>query len=192
MRCYCGTESNEFPCANCKPIDEPKKSLGEQLANRVVEQFEQAYPSKPTDEPVKPMEFVKPTIFYDGTYLEIEYLGKTMTPEEYIEIATTIITTQAERIDELNQGIIDRDSAVFKKIRELTALQKFARHVIRQECWGVYDELDGLEIQDLAEKLGLIAKHTATKEDIDEDSGYEVGDIIYKFTDVLKENEGWK
>ena len=63
-------------------------------------------------------------------------------------------------------------------------LKDFARFVIKQECWG-YD-MDGFEIQELAEKLGLIKEHIATEEDVDEFTDFEVGDKIYKFTDVLK------
>ena len=63
-------------------------------------------------------------------------------------------------------------------------LKDFAQKVIQQECWG-YD-VDGFEIQGLAEKLGLIKEHVATEEDVDEFTDFEVGDKIYKFTDVLK------
>ena len=80
-----------------------------------------------------------------------------------------------------------------KRIKELCdqlkAAQIFARHVIKQECWGLAD-LDGGDIQDLAEKLGLIVKHIATEADIGEDSDFEVGDTIYKFSDTLKGGEG--
>jgi hypothetical protein len=62
-------------------------------------------------------------------------------------------------------------------------LKEFANQVIKEHCWGI--EMDGMEIQDLAEKLGLIAKHTATENDVDEESDFEVGDVIYKFTDYL-------
>ena len=65
-------------------------------------------------------------------------------------------------------------------------MQKFARRVIKQECWSYFD-LDGGDIQDWAEKLGLIEKHTATKEDVGEESDFEVGDTIYKFSQALKE-----
>jgi hypothetical protein len=64
--------------------------------------------------------------------------------------------------------------------------KEFARTVIRAYCWG-YDTMDGIEIQDLAESLGLIAKHTATKDDVDDESDFEVGDPIYKFTAALPE-----
>ena len=67
-------------------------------------------------------------------------------------------------------------------------LKEFARRVIGAKCWGDCG-LDGLEIEDLAAELGLIVKHTATEKDIDEDSDYEVGDIIYKFSETLKELE---
>ena len=71
---------------------------------------------------------------------------------------------------------------------ELDKLKEFARRVISVECWGCYD-LDGGEVQDLAESLGLIAEHTATAEEVDEESEFEVGDTIYKFSPILKESE---
>ena len=63
-------------------------------------------------------------------------------------------------------------------------LKEFAHSVIKQECWG-YD-MDGFEIQELAIKLNLLEPHIATESDVDEESDFEVGDKIYKFTDVLK------
>ena len=63
-------------------------------------------------------------------------------------------------------------------------LKDFARFVIKQECWG-YD-VDGLGIQELAEKLGLIKEHIAAEDDVDEFTDFEVGDKIYKFADMLK------
>ena len=65
-------------------------------------------------------------------------------------------------------------------------LKEFARKVIKGVCWG-YPELDACDIQELAEKLGLIVPHTATADDVDEESDYEVGDIIYVFSDKIKE-----
>ena len=65
-------------------------------------------------------------------------------------------------------------------------LVEFARKVIKEVCWG-YPELDGCEIQDLAEKLNLIEPHIATKDDVDEETDFEIGDRIYQFSDMLKE-----
>lgn len=66
------------------------------------------------------------------------------------------------------------------------ALKEFARKVIGAECWG-YDSMDGLDIQDLAEVLGLLEQHTATEADVDEECDFEIGDPIYKFSDILQE-----
>ena len=64
-------------------------------------------------------------------------------------------------------------------------LVQFARKVIKIACWdGV--QIDGFDVQDLAEKYGLVEPHIATAEDIDEDSEFEVGDTIYKYSDILK------
>jgi len=64
-------------------------------------------------------------------------------------------------------------------------LKEFARYIIRQECWA-YQDLDGYEVEELAEKLGLIVKHIATKEDVNEQSDYEVGDSIFVFSEEMK------
>ena len=40
----------------------------------------------------------------------------------------------------------------------------------------------------MAEKLSLIEPHIATIDDIDDESDFDVGDTIYKFTKTLKEN----
>ena len=73
-------------------------------------------------------------------------------------------------------------------MKELEQLKEFARSVIRQECWAI-EPLDGAEIQDLAERLGLIIPCVATEADVDEECEYEVGDRIYKFSNVLKGKE---
>ena len=59
-------------------------------------------------------------------------------------------------------------------------LKEFARPVIRQECWSIFEQ-DGLDIHDLAEKLGLIVPCTATEEDVDE--------TIFRFSETLKESD---
>lgn len=84
-----------------------------------------------------------------------------------------------------------RDKEIKRLKKRLTAaakreivLKEFARHVIKTECWNV----DGAEIQDIAERLGLIIPHTATSEDVDDEfDDYEAGDTIFKFVDWLKE-----
>ena len=68
---------------------------------------------------------------------------------------------------------------------EAEKLKEFARYIIERECWSIYD-LDGGDIQDLAEKLGLIEPHIATEEDVDDSTDYEVGDTIFRFTEALK------
>ena len=84
--------------------------------------------TKPTDEPAKVVRFVK-AIRYAMKYVDnandIIYLGNV------IRESLTIITTQAARIDKLNQGIIDRDSAVFAKIRHIRELEANAEGLER-------------------------------------------------------------
>lgn len=92
---------------------------------------------------------------------------------------------KAEGMIAVGQELINRDLRITELEAELAALKEFARHVIQIECWSLYEQ-DGGDLQDLAEKLGLIEQHTATVADVDEESDFEVGDIIYKFTDILK------
>ena len=67
---------------------------------------------------------------------------------------------------------------------ELAILKEFVRHVIKVHCWGI-EEIDGGDTQDKALELGLIEAHIATEEDVDPEFD-EVGDTIYRFSDILK------
>ena len=74
---------------------------------------------------------------------------------------------------------------------ESKSLKEFAREVIGGYCWGLGgDELDGLEIQELAEKLKLITPCIALE--VDDESDFEIGDKIYKFSEALKEQDNGK
>lgn len=64
-------------------------------------------------------------------------------------------------------------------------LKGFARKVIKETCWNI-NEIDGGDVQELAEKLGLIVPKTATEDDVDDFSDFEAGDTIYQFSDILK------
>ena len=77
-------------------------------------------------------------------------------------------------------------SKIKQQAKQIERLKEFARSVIRTECWN---QLDGAEIQDVAERCGLIVPKTATKDDVDDFTDYEVGDTIYVFSDRLKETE---
>ena len=73
-------------------------------------------------------------------------------------------------------------------LAENKRLKEFARPVIRQECWSIFPQ-DGGDIQELAEKLGLIEPRITTADDVDDESDYGVGDTFFVFSDVLKESE---
>ena len=75
-------------------------------------------------------------------------------------------------------------------VDENKRLRKFARHIIRQYCWNI-EEPDGGDIQEWAEKLGLIVPHLATKDDVDDENDFGIGDTIFKFSDMLN-NESKK
>ena len=103
---------------------------------------------------------------------------------EEIELGTVTVENLNKDIIKLDEELDRVDYEKSQLQAENKRLKEFARFMIKQECWG-YD-MDGFEIQGLAEKLGLIKEHVATEEDVDEFSDFEVGDKIYKFTDVLK------
>lgn len=82
--------------------------------------------------------------------------------------------------------LIDRLKAELKgKEEKIAKLVKFCREFISVECWGYQPEIDGGDVQELAEKCGLIESHIATEEDVDEADSFEVGEKIYRFTDIL-------
>ena len=71
--------------------------------------------------------------------------------------------------------------------KEETALREFARSIIADYCWGYSREPDGGDVQELAEKLGLIVPHVATAEDAEGQAEFDPGDTIYRFAEWLKE-----
>ena len=84
----------------------------------------------------------------------------------------------------VNNPLCQRCKALRTKLDQQEKLKEFARHVIEVECWSLHDQ-DGGDLQELAEKLGLIELHTATEEDVADNLDFEVGDPICKFTKVL-------
>ena len=81
-------------------------------------------------------------------------------------------------------AMIEADVATTKAENE--RLKDFARPVIRQKCWS-YGDLDGGDVQEWAEKLGLLVPKIATAEDVHEECDFEVGDNIFVFSETLKE-----
>lgn len=100
-----------------------------------------------------------------------------------------------DNVDAARQDLSDYlDGTLEGRLRdENERLKKFARPVIEQECWSIFDQ-DGGDIEEWAEKSGLIIRHTVTEKDIvvhitDEEYDYDVGDTLFVFSDVLKESE---
>jgi len=87
----------------------------------------------------------------------------------------------------LSEALYNCDDAIIKLEAQLALLKDFARKVIISEPWG--NGAEAFDIQDIAEKLGLIILTTATEEYVSEYTNFEVGDSIYKFSDILKEQE---
>ena len=103
--------------------------------------------------------------------------GETPIPDAWWKDCPGLAQRTMERIIEKN----DQLQAEIEKLKE------FARKVIQDVCWDMY-VLDAGDVQEFAEKLGLIKPTTVTEEDNYPD--FEVGDIIYKFSEILKEGEG--
>ena len=104
-------------------------------------------------------------------------------------ILEDIKTLQAEL--ETYKAATHGDSAIIlieQLQAELKSLKEFARRVIEIEFRSMFDP-DGGDIQDLAEKTGLIQQHIATEDDIDDSSDFEVGDTIFKFSEFMKEDK---
>ena len=97
------------------------------------------------------------------------------------------MTVQFGKKDRIISGSVPDKKVTYQELQsQLATLQEFARYIIRTECWGG-GYIDGGDVQELAEKLGLILPHTATEEDVDEDYDYEVGDKTYKLSEMLEE-----
>jgi hypothetical protein len=63
-------------------------------------------------------------------------------------------------------------------------LKEFIRKVIKEYCWAIEDS-DPLDLQELAEKLGLIVPCIATEDHVTDESDFEVGDAIFTWSDIL-------
>lgn len=70
------------------------------------------------------------------------------------------------------------------------AMRKFCRYVVREYCWGYTSQPDGGDIQDVAEKLGIIVPAIATASDAEHMDFTDVGDTIFRFADWLDEPRG--
>jgi hypothetical protein len=71
---------------------------------------------------------------------------------------------------------------------EYVAMRQFCRSIIKEYCWD-QGEPDGGDIQDQAERLGLIVPHIATLQDTVRMDDVEVGDQIFVFADWMDCND---
>ncbi len=107
--------------------------------------------------------------------------------ETYRELIAQLTNRAAQqKLTDIEDGILCADGHITELQAENKALKEFARYVIRTECWCQYEQ-DGCELQDLAEKLGLIVSSIVTADEVDDFEDFIVGDEIYKFSDILKE-----
>jgi len=87
------------------------------------------------------------------------------------------------------------EAEISKLKAENDKLKKFVREFIRVECWGYVPTVDGFDVQDVAEKMGIIVLAQATQEDADrlngmDDMDIEEGDVFYKWADWMERNRG--
>lgn len=94
----------------------------------------------------------------------------------------------ANAIEELTRHVFNGVATIERLSKDNERLKEFARKVIEGVCWD-FNALDGGDVQELAEKLGLIVPATATAEDIEKFDleCCDVGDTFYKFTPELAE-----
>ena len=80
-----------------------------------------------------------------------------------------------------------------KKLQaENAKLKAFIREFVSVECWGYIPEVDGGDVQEVAEKMGIIVPVKATQQqtdDLNEEHGIDLeeGDVIYNWSDLMKE-----
>lgn len=71
---------------------------------------------------------------------------------------------------------------------EYVVMRHFLRRIIKDYCWG-HSDPDGGEIQDRAERLGIIVPRIATLVDSVSMDDVEVGDRIFVFADWMQCND---
>jgi len=112
-------------------------------------------------------------------------------PIEADEIIDTIIN---QRDGSKTEGVW-MSKSIYEKLKQksksIKPLKEFARYVIDLECFG---NIDGGDIQEKAEQLGLIKLCKLTEEDYKNHSEYynkeDIGTLcIYHFTDLIKNKE---
>ncbi len=104
------------------------------------------------------------------------------------DLCDNIDAVRQERAEYLAGTLEGKLRDEIKQLRaENERLKEFARPVIHQECWSIFEQ-DGYDLEMLAEKLGLIVPHVV-KVDDDYDIDNEVGDKIFIFSDILKESD---
>jgi len=74
---------------------------------------------------------------------------------------------------------------------QLKRLKEFAHKLIENECWG-FNNPDGADIEELAEKLQLVYLDKVTAEDVKDENNYfsadDIGTMaIYRFADWMEE-----
>lgn len=108
---------------------------------------------------------------------------------------TIIIDATIDNGKELNPLVDDTAQAILAAVsrfcdpetkRQRDALAQFAERIIRKYCWDETDP-DGGDIQDAAERFGIIRKVIAAAEHVGQSdcADFEIGDEIFEFTNTI-------
>ena len=95
--------------------------------------------------------------------------------------------------DTPNRSDMDATIFVCKKLKaENGGLKVFIREFVSVECWNLPPEVDGGDVQEVAEKMGIIVPVKATQQqtdDLNEEHGIDLeeGDTIYNWSDLMKD-----
>lgn len=72
--------------------------------------------------------------------------------------------------------------------QDSTTLKKFIREFVTVKCWGYQPEIDGVDVREVAERMGIIIETKATSENAEmSDADVEEGDPWYIFSDIMQE-----
>jgi len=106
------------------------------------------------------------------------------------------LLTGWERVERLEDQAREETRKAAEKVEEnrveLEALRAFAAEALAASFEG--GELDGGQVQDLAERLGLLAGHTVTAEEdaADRWDGLEEGDQVFAARWTVGDAPGWE
>lgn len=100
------------------------------------------------------------------------------------ELLTILAEVPGDRIDHFNNAIkmaktLETDHAAL--LRERDNLRNFIENIIKNECWNRVEYLDGGDVQDEAERMGVLVQVPHATPCEDELCGCEGEDVDYLY-----------